>query len=47
MIFDDEETATTSIKLEFLDIPGFYHYLDGKYKDLFNQLSTTDQFDYF
>lgn len=27
-IMDENETITTNIKLEFIDLPGTYHYLD-------------------
>jgi hypothetical protein len=46
-IFTNEHSIITSIKLQFLDLPGFYHYLDDGFKDFFEQLASIDDFAFF
>lgn len=34
-IFDEEEACVVNVKMEFLDIPGFYHYNDAEFDTFF------------
>ena len=36
-----------SVKCEFLDIPGVYHYLDDEFSEVFDALANTSKFEIF
>lgn len=46
-IYNPEETVQTSIRLEFLDLPGIYHYSDEDFIEMMNVLANTQNFSYF
>eukprot|EP00347_Sterkiella_histriomuscorum_P013502 403364473 len=43
----NENKVTTSIKLQFIDLPGVYHYLDPNFQDFFKALAETTHYEYF
>ena len=37
----------TRIKVEFLDLPGVYHYNDGEFHEVFENFAKTDMIELF
>ena len=42
-----DDKLTTNIKLEYIDIPGLYHYLHPNFKLFFFKLARTNDYQYF
>jgi hypothetical protein len=44
---EEDKRVETSIKLEYLDLYGIYHYTDSHFNEIFYELSETKRLDFF
>ena len=42
-----KKPVETRIKLEFIDLPGVYHFQDKNFEDFFEALANTSNLDFF
>jgi len=45
--FNQPNTDKFSIKLEFLDMPGIYHFMNKNFEDFFEEVTDTEGYDYY
>lgn len=45
--FNQPDQDKYSIKLEFLDMPGIYHFMNKNFSEFFDELTNTEGYDYY
>ncbi|CDW83468.1 wd-40 repeat protein [Stylonychia lemnae] len=47
IFYKDNLKVMSSVRLDFIDLPGLYHYLDPNFKAFIHELADTTNFEYF